>query len=312
MTTDTGRQAGRAGQAGTQRFAERTANGRTRFRSQLGLNWSHVGIGTYLGAADDATDAMVSDAVKASILGGINVVDTAANYRGGRGERAVGTALRDVFRSGTASRDEIIVASKAGYLPDGANAFRERYVGKDGITEADLVGGNHCMHPAYISDRIERSRDALGVECIDVFYVHNPEAQLQRIERPLFDARLQAAFEVLEAAVKDGRIGCYGLATWSAFRAWPGEKDHLSMVGAKAIAQRAAGGTDDNFQVVQLPFSVAMTEAYTKPTQWIGDVSVSALAAAGLLRIAAVGSGSIAKAKFPAMSPQIQDWVGAG
>jgi len=84
------------------------------------------------------------------------------------------------------------------------------------------------------------------------------------------------------------------------------------MVGAKAIAQRAAGGTDDNFQVVQLPFSVAMTEAYTKPTQWIGDVSVSALAAAGLLRIAAVGSGSIAKAKFPAMSPQIQDWVGAG
>ena len=43
---------------------------------------STVGLGTYIGAPDDQTDFDVYNAVKLMIMsGGVNVIDTAINYR---------------------------------------------------------------------------------------------------------------------------------------------------------------------------------------------------------------------------------------
>lgn len=310
VTEDTSPQTGGATQEGTARYRDRLGAAE-RFRDAAGWSWSNVGIGTYLGAADDATDALVSDAVAAALAGGINVVDTAANYRGGRGEVSAGAGLERAFADGTVRRDEVIVCTKAGYLPTPPDQFLETYVGRDGLTENDLVAGSHCLHPAYIADRIDKSRDALGVDRIDVFYLHNPEAQLAHVERGVFDARLLAAFEVLEAAAKDGRIGCYGLATWRAFRLTPGEKGYISLAGVKALARQAAGGEGDRLGCVQMPLALTMPEAVNRPTQWIGDASVSAVAAARLLGLAAVASGSIGQAKVPAMNDQLKKWLGA-
>ena len=295
---------------GTRKFAERHGRGNGRYRDVLDLAWSSVGIGTYLGVADDPTDALVASAVRDAIKGGINVVDTAANYRGGRGETAAGKGLADSFAAGESQRDEVIVCTKAGYLPTSAEVFRDTYLGKHGIGEADLVGGNHCMHPAYIEDRIARSLNALQVGKLDVFYLHNPEAQLAHVSREVFDQRLLAAFEVLEAAVKAGRLGYYGLATWRAFRASPGEAGYISIVGTKALAKRAAGDDTDHFRCLQMPLSITMPEAVNRPTQWVGDASVSAVAAARLLGLAVVSSGSIAKAKAPPMNASLKKWLG--
>jgi hypothetical protein len=49
--------------------------------------------GTYLGEADESTDEKVIQGICLAINRGVNVIDTAINYRGQRGERAVGTAL---------------------------------------------------------------------------------------------------------------------------------------------------------------------------------------------------------------------------
>lgn len=54
---------------------------------------SSLGVGTYLGRPDDATDAAVSAAVRASIDAGWNVIDSAINYRHERGERAIGAPV---------------------------------------------------------------------------------------------------------------------------------------------------------------------------------------------------------------------------
>lgn len=297
---------------GTRRFAERHGALPGRYSEALGLTWSGVGIGTYLGAADDATDTLVTNAIVAAVRGGINVIDTAANYRGGRGEAACGAALDVCLRGGDAARDEVIVCTKAGYLPTSADAFRDTYVGKDGIAEGDLVGGNHCLHPSYLSDRIERSRKALGVEKLDVFYLHNPEAQLAHISREDFDNRIRAAFEFLESACLEGRIGCYGLATWRAFRLSPGEQGYISISGVKALARLAAGQEADHLSCVQMPINVTMPEAVSRPTQWVGDATVPAVAAARLLGMAVVSSGSIGQAKGPPMNDQLCDWLGAG
>jgi len=45
------------------------------------LKISSLGIGTYLGQPDDKVDASYAASVVASVESGINVIDTAINYR---------------------------------------------------------------------------------------------------------------------------------------------------------------------------------------------------------------------------------------
>ena len=310
MTKNTDGSVVSATTAGTGRYIDRFDPQPGQYRDVLDLHWSSVGIGTYLGGVDDETDTQVTNAVRAAVNGGINVIDTAANYRRGRGEIAVGKALGGIFEADEASRDELIVCTKAGYLPTSADVFKETYLGQDGIGESDLVGGNHCIHPSYIRDRIAKSLEALGIDKIDVFYVHNPEAQLAHVDRPEFDKRLQAAFEVLEQEADAGRIGCYGLATWRAFRASPGQQGYISIAGAKALAKRAAGDRSDRFRCVQMPLSITMPGAVQRPTQWVGDASVPAVAAARILGLAVCASGSIGQGKAPKMNDSLVKWLG--
>src|SRR6202166_4040832 len=177
-----------------------------------GLVLSSVGIGTYLGEADQATDGAYAGAIVAAVEGGFNVVDSAINYRVQRSERSVGAALRELVSRGF-SREEIILCTKAGFLtPDGEmpadpNEYFAREFLERGIFRADeIAAGCHCMTPAFLADQLDRSRRNLGVECVDVFYLHNPETQLTEVSSEDFRARVLAAFVFLESAVASGKI----------------------------------------------------------------------------------------------------------
>src|SRR5579871_2451364 len=110
---------GAATPEGTRRFRDRhlprCAAGH--FREARGLVLGSIGVGTARGEASDEVDRAVVSAIVRCVGAGINVVDTASNYRGGRAERCVGAALGEVFERGDAGRDELFVASKGGYLP---------------------------------------------------------------------------------------------------------------------------------------------------------------------------------------------------
>jgi aryl-alcohol dehydrogenase-like predicted oxidoreductase len=41
------------------------------------------------------------------------------------------------------------------------------------ITDKDIVGNSHCMHPAYLDNQLKTSLKNLGVESVDLFYLHN-------------------------------------------------------------------------------------------------------------------------------------------
>jgi hypothetical protein len=128
------RKAGFATPEGTLRYAARF-QGRSaagHFREiPGGLVLSSIGIGTYLGEPDKATDAAYANAIVSTVENGCNVIDSAINYRFQRSERAVGAALKALFPKGY-SRDEIVICTKAGFLtPDGempadANEFFAR------------------------------------------------------------------------------------------------------------------------------------------------------------------------------------------
>jgi aryl-alcohol dehydrogenase-like predicted oxidoreductase len=93
---------GRATVDGTRRFAGRFGAG-DHFRPALGgLHLSSIGIGTYLGDADEATDRAYADAIARAVERGCNVVDSAINYRFQRSERAIGAALQRIVSSGAA------------------------------------------------------------------------------------------------------------------------------------------------------------------------------------------------------------------
>ncbi len=294
---------------GTQRYAQRFASAAEGYfrplaalqtsgqPSAAGLLLSSIGMGTYLGDADAETDQAYSDAVVAAVEGGVNVLDSAINYRLQRSERSIGAALKKLSAVGFA-RDEILLCTKGGYLtPDGEMAddpskyfFRE-YI-ETGVFRVDEIVSGHCMTPRYLANQLERSLRNLGVECIDVYYLHNPESQLGHVPREEFARRVREALVFLESAVAAGKIRAYGAATWNAFRQPETAPDYISLSEMERFA-REVGGESHHFRFVQLPFNLAMTEALTRPNQALGGRRVPMVEAAHALGIALVASATL-------------------
>jgi aryl-alcohol dehydrogenase-like predicted oxidoreductase len=298
---------------GTRRYAARLSTlPPEHFRDLAsGVALSSIGLGTYLGREDAATDLLYQDAVSRALALGVNVVDTAVNYRHQRSERAIGTALAEAVGQGRVARDEVVIATKGGFIPfdgsvprDPGAYFTRIYLEPGIVTPNDVVGGSHCMTARYLTDQIDRSRKNLGLQTIDVYYLHNPESQLGEIERPEFMRRVREAFAALEAAVREGRIRRYGTATWNGFRRDPGAPDYLSleeMVGAA----RDIAGPDHQFKVVQLPYNLAMPEAFTRANQPVDGQMVSFLEAARRLGVYVMASASVYQGQLTRNLPPV-------
>jgi len=291
---------------GTRRFAQRMNStvARGHFREVDGLLLSSIGLGTYLGHWDDHTDRNYHDAIKRAVEMGCNVIDSAINYRFQRSERAIGGALKQMFDTGKASRDEIVVASKAGFFPfedeppRDARAWITENVIEKGLARPDeIAAGSHCMTPAYLDNQLTRSLENLGLETIDIYYVHNPESQLEAVTRDEFGSRLRAAFEFLERAASDGRIGCYGTATWNGYRQQPDSRGYLSLSEVSSLALEVAGDAN-RFRALQLPHNLAMPEALTIDNQPVNGEPLSPLMAASRLGITVMCSASLFQAKL--------------
>ena len=238
-----------------------------------------------MGNPDDATDQAYRESVAAAVRGGINFLDTAINYRHQRSERSIGSAIQQLFDSGEARRDELVISTKAGFLtPDAVPSF---------LKPEHVVGRMHSMDPDFLADQIERSRANLGLETIDVFYLHNPETQLGFVGREEFDRRIRLAFGRLEQLVSDGRIRYYGTATWDGFRRPANARDSLNLGRLIDIAAEA-GGAQHHFRFIQLPLNLAMPEGFAN--------GVLKLAAAS--GIAAVASATLLQAKLAANLPE--------
>ena len=267
---------GRATEAGTRRFRDRSIRDRdlpsSHFRTAPGgLTVTSLGLGTYIGPPDAATDLAVEQAATVCLTSGrVNVLDTAINYRHQRAERSLGRALGHLVEKGSIARDEVFLATKNGYLaPDGEvklppEKWIDRELLRPGILDPkDLVDGSHAMSVPYLTDQFARSRANLGVETVDLLYLHNaPDAQLPAVGRDEFLRRLEAAFRLYERFREDGSLGWYGLATWDCLRTRPSDAGYLSLDDALRVAERA-GGSEHGFRFLQFPFNLAMPEAAT-------------------------------------------------
>jgi aryl-alcohol dehydrogenase-like predicted oxidoreductase len=301
---------GRATLEGTRRFAARAPAAPGHFREAAGLLLSSLGLGTYLGEEDAATDRGYEESIAVALSHGVNVFDSAINYRGQRSERAVGRALRAALDGGAARRDEVFVSTKGGYLPHDAEDSRaarayilETFVEPGIAPRAEMVRGGHCLAPGYLRDQIARSRRNLGLETIDLYYLHNVETQRAAIDGEAFRRRMRSAIEVLEEAAAEGQVKGWGLATWDGLRAPPEHPEHLSLAEIQALAVEV-GGRDHHFRGVQLPVNLAMPEAIGYPSQNGPGGRVPALAAAKAAGLAAFGSASILQGRLAVALPE--------
>ncbi len=294
------------------RFQGRSAAGHFR-EAAGGLLLPSIGIGTYLGEPDAATDKAYADAVIAAVEGGINLIDSAINYRLQRSERSIGAALKALAAKGF-SRDEIVLCTKAGFLtPDGTmpndaeEYFSREFLSRGIFRPEDIAAGCHCMAPGYLADQLERSLANLGVACIDVFYLHNPETQMSEISAEEFRKRITDAFRYLESAAAAGKIRAYGMATWNAFREDPKAPGYLSLAAVEEIA-REAGGAEHHFRFVQLPLNLAMPEALLRPNQIVAGKTMAMVQATRALGITLVTSAALLQGQ---LTRNLPPYIGA-
>jgi aryl-alcohol dehydrogenase-like predicted oxidoreductase len=98
-----------------------------------------MGFAGFYGPSDDAGGVL---AIRRALDVGITLIDTAEAYGGGRSEELVGTAVRG-------RRDEAVIATKASR---GA--------------------------PAYLREAIDRSLGHLGLDHVDLYYLHRVDAEV--------------------------------------------------------------------------------------------------------------------------------------
>jgi aryl-alcohol dehydrogenase-like predicted oxidoreductase len=304
--------AGHATQEGTSRFAEwavgKKGVSRDHFREFCGLKLSSLGIGTYLGGLDAETDMLVEEAVSQSVSSGaVNVVDTAINYRLQRAERSVGRAVARLAGEGgiEGGREALLICTKNGYLSSDGDLskdfwayIQDEFIKPGKLRQEEIAGEAHSMAVPFLREQLRRSMANLGLDCVDVLYLHNAaESWLGEVGYRRFVEKLCDVFSLYEEERKRGRVLYYGMASWSCFRVKKGEPEHLNLDDVVEVA-RSVGGEEHGFRFLQLPFNVAMSEALTERNQRIADEPLTTFEAARRLGVGVLTSAPLSQGRL--------------
>ena len=262
---------------------------------------SSLGFGSYVGEPYNEENYHFGyhDSIVQAVESGANLIDTAINYRYQQSEREIGEALREVIGSGIAKREELVICSKGGFLPLDypfpANPYE--WIKKniyDALLakESDVALDQHCMTPKYMEWSLEKSLANLGLESVDIYYLHNPETQLGFVEREQFYENIRSVFEFFEEARRLGKIGYYGVAVWNAFSYEPENMEYISIKKLSDIA-REVGGESNGFKYLQMPYNLGKPHAYTYQNQEIDGLFYTPIQAAKKLGLNVITSSSL-------------------
>ena len=159
------------------------------------LGFGGAAIGNLYRAVDDDAAA---GAVAAAWEGGIRYFDTAPHYGLGLSERRLGAALRQM------PRDEYVISTKVGRLlernpsPRGSDLEVEGFAVPD-----DLIRVRDYSRDGILSS-IESSLERLGLDHLDIVYVHDPEAHMDAAVREAIPALVELRDQRVVGAVGAG------------------------------------------------------------------------------------------------------------
>jgi len=150
-----------------------------------GLEVSRICLGTnnFGGQVNEETSIKIVDK---ALDCGINIIDTANVYTGGKSERIIGRAVKG-------RREEVIIATKVGF--------------------GNIEGPNQSgLSRKHILSQVEHSLTSLQTEYIDVYYMHryDPETPLEETLR------------TLDSLVRQGKVryvACSNFTAWQIAKA---------------------------------------------------------------------------------------------
>jgi len=297
---------GYATTSGTQNYSAKFSNAKlNNFKQFAKLYISNVGMGTYLGDSSVHTDNLVKNAIKKSISCGINLIDTAINYRSQKAERVVGKAISELIDDAVINRNEIFISTKNGYVVNDADVDEEfwtyinrEYIQKGIINSGDISSSYHCMTVRYLEDQLNKSLKNLRMACIDLMYIHNPwESHFKDMTKNTFFKNLKSVFAFYENQRDDGKIKFYGMATWECFRTDVNNQQYISLIDVLELA-KDIGGSNHGFKFIQLPFNLYLDQAYLRKNQLLDNNYISILEASRICDIGVFTSAPLMQGKL--------------
>jgi aryl-alcohol dehydrogenase-like predicted oxidoreductase len=147
-----------------------------------GLKVSNLCLGAMM-FGDQADEAASREIIASARAAGVNFIDTADAYAGGRSERIVGAAVK-------AERDRWVIATKVGYLPD------------------PMLPAGPDLSRKNLMRAVDQSLARLDSDYIDVYYLHRDDTT----------TALEETVHALADLVRQGRIRYFGVSNFSAWR----------------------------------------------------------------------------------------------
>jgi D-threo-aldose 1-dehydrogenase len=158
------------------------------------LAFGGAALGNLFTSVDDETAAATVDA---AWDGGIRTFDTAPHYGLGLSERRIGEALR------RRPRDEFTISTKVGRILEPVSGEA------DGLdTEGFVVPATHRRRFDYSADGVRRSLESslqrLGLDRVDIVYIHDPVDHREQALREAYPALAQLRSEGVVGAIGAG------------------------------------------------------------------------------------------------------------
>lgn len=221
---------------------------------ETGRRVSRICLGTWqLGGAWGSDYGEGIAAVGAAFDLGVDFFDTAAAYGDGAAERALATGLGDLVKG---HREELTIATKGGI---------EVRVAADG-SESSFRNSD----PAFLRSSLERSLRNLGLDYVDVFFVHWPDPTIPLAETAGLLGELVAA----------GLVRFVGLSNFS-------------------VAQMEELASTRPVDVAQLPYNLLDRRAGEVAIPFCGERGIGVMGWSGLAH--GVLSGTLHRGQlFPA------------
>ena len=147
-----------------------------------GLKVSPLCLGAMM-FGDQADEAASRGIIANAREAGVNFIDTADAYAGGKSERIVGAAVK-------AERDRWVIATKVGYLPD------------------PLLPTGPDLSRKNLFRAADQSLQRLDTDYIDIYYLHRDDPT----------TALEETVHALADLLRQGRIRYFGVSNFAAWR----------------------------------------------------------------------------------------------
>ncbi len=261
-------------------------------------NRAAIGLGTYLGSFSDEDSKQYIDAITYAVKNGIAAIDTAINYRGMRSEKDVGNAVNALISSGAIKREDIAIASKAGLLfgdiTSGRNPMKclQEVLAPKGIQLSDFCeydGLYQTLNPDFFDIALQLSLQNLGIDMLDIHYIHIPEITRAKLTDAEFYERIAKLFAWYEDKVAEGKIRYYGLALELCAMEPEEEKWYINVEKAGHIAREISNG-NSHFKYIQIPYNIQYPYAATVRNQSYKGENCSLVDAAHQMGLRVIGS----------------------